>query len=425
MEVLYEQCCGLDVHLATVMACVIRSDAKGRGRSEKREFSSMSDGLLELRRWLKELGVTHVAMESTGKYWMPVYAALEGHFDLTVANAQHVKNVPQRKTDMNDAEWIGRLLRCGLLRKSFVPPAEFRALRDLTRARRKLVQDRTRQVNRLHGVLVTANVKLSAVISDIFGVSGLEMIRALIDGTMTPKQMAQLARGKMREKVHDIERALTGTLLEHHKMLLHMQLQHVDQLEAHITMLDQEIAKRFAPYEAQVTLLETINGIDRISAHQILAEIGVDMTAFADEHRLAAWSGTAPGNRESAGKNLGTGRRKGNIQLTTILVETALAASKTKRTYLSDKYHRLKARRGAKRAALAIAHKIILNVYRVLTTKQPYKDLGDTYLDRRDRDRVVLSLLRRLEKLGVSIPNPTRPDPHGSDPSQETEGEAA
>lgn len=401
MEILYERCCGLDVHLAEVFACVLFTNDKGKTSKERRAFSTMTVGLRDLVAWLRTMQVTHVAMESTGVYWIPIHAALESAFDVTVANAQHIKRVPGRKTDVSDAEWIAGLLRCGLLRKSFIPPADFRAIRDLTRARRSIGQDRAREVNRLHKVLVTANVKLSAVISDIFGVSGVEMIRALLAGTQTAREIAQLARGSMRKKIPDIERAVEGTLLEHHKTLLQLKLEHIDMIDRQIAALDADIAERFKPYQAQLDLLDTIPGIDRSGAEQILAEIGVDMSAFATEHKLAAWAGVAPGNNQSAGKDLGARRRKGNLFLTTILVELAHGGVKTKNSYLNDKYHRIKARRGAKRAALAIGRKIILAVHRVLTKAQPYKDLGATYLDQRDRKHVIRQLTARLQRLGV------------------------
>jgi transposase len=420
MDVLIARCCGLDVHLATVMACLLLTDSMGRARAVKREFSTMTDGLAELVAWLKSEGITHVAMESTGVYWMPVYSALEGAIDITVANAQHVKKVPGRKTDMSDAEWLGRLLRCGLLSKSFIPPAEFRAIRDLTRSRRSLVQDRTREVNRLHKVLVTANVKLSAVISDVFGVSGVQMVRALVEGVKTPREIAALALGSMRKKMPEIARAVDCTMLAHHRTLLRLKLEHIDMIEGQIKALDADIAARFKPYEAQLTLLDTIPGVDRKVAEQILSEIGVDIALyFASANKLAAWSGVAPGNNQSAGKDLGGKRRRGNIFMTTILVEAALAASKKKESYLRDKYHRLKARRGAKRAALAIAHKIILAVYRVLTTGVLYEDLGAAYLDKRDKDKTILNLLGRLKRLGVEIPA-LAPGTNGHDISVET-----
>jgi transposase len=414
MDVVNERCCGLDVHQALVVACVLVPGSRGKPRKEIRSFSTVTQGLRELMQWLQACSVTHVAMESTGVYWLPIYALLEEHFDLTVANAQHIKNVPGRKTDVKDAEWIAQLLRLGLLRKSFVPSEEFRAIRDLVRYRRSLVQDRTREVNRLQKVLVLANVKLRTVISDVFGVSGLKMVRALIEGTQSPAQIARLALGTMRKKIPQIEQALEAQIADHHRQLLRMQLARVDQIDAHLETLDVEIARRFKPYEAQLTLLDTIPGVDRKVAEAILAEIGVDMTAFADAAKLAAWSGTSPGNHQSAGKNLGSRHRKGNVHLTTTLVEAAHAARNTKGTYLGDKYHRLKARRGAKRAALAIGRKIIEAVWHMLAHGVPYQELGAAFLDQRDHTRVVANLQRRIERLGYHVTlapvDPTPPE---------------
>jgi len=365
MDLLAERVCGLDVHQLTVVACTLISGESKRTRVERREFSAMTEGLRELSAWLVEHRVTHVAMEGTGSYWVPVYAALEANasLDLAVVNAHHIKQVPGRKTDWNDARWIAQLLQWGLLRKSFVPPAEFRALRDLTRARRGLVHDRTRQLNRLQKVLVTANVKLSAVITDIVGVSGLEMVHALLEGTKTPQQIAQLARGAMRKKIPTLARALEGTLLDHHKLLLRVVLSLVESLDQQIAKLDDEIVRRFEPYQEELDLLDTIPGVDQQGARAILSEIGVDMTCFKEPGNLAAWAGVLPGNSLSAGKRLGARRRTGNVHLTTTLVEIAFGASRTKGTYFRDKFHRLRARRGGKRAAIAIANKIICAVH--------------------------------------------------------------
>lgn len=404
MDTLVERACGLDVHQLMVMAVVLVTTAKGKVSKESREFSTMTHGLHELAAWLKSLKVTHVAMESTGVYWVPIYAVLEGEqFDLTVANAQHIKNVPGRKTDMNDAAWIAQLLRVGMLRKSFVPPAPFRALRELTRSRRNLIQDRTREVQRLQRLLVTANVKLTGVISDIFGVSGVEMVRALVEGVKTPAQIAQLARGTMRQKIPLLTSALEGTMLDHHRLLLRLKLEHVDVLDVQIATLDAEIVRRFEPYKAELALVTTITGVEQRGAEDVLAETGVDMSSFATDRKLAAWAGTSPGNNQSAKKDLGARRRKGNVHLTTILVELALAASRTKGSYTRDKYHRLKARRGAKRALIAVGNKIIRAVHHVLSSRTPYHDLGDSYLDSRDRERVVANLVQRIERLGVHV----------------------
>lgn len=406
MEVLVERCCGLDVHQLTVVACALISNGTNKVHVERREFSAMTDGLRELCAWLVEHQITHVAMEGTGSYWVPVYAALEAQgttLDVTVANAQHIQKVPGRKTDWSDARWIAQLLRVGLLRKSFVPTAEFRALRDLCRARRSLVRDRTRQVNRLQKVLVTANVKLGAVVSDIFGVSGVEMVRALLCGEQSPRQIANLARGKMRKKIPLLARALEGHLLEHHKCLLKIELELVDAINGHITKLDAEISSRFEPYRAELELLDTMPGVDVHGAEYILSEIGVDMTRFATPGNLASWAGVLPANNLSAGKSLGGRRRNGNVHLTTILVELALAAARTKGTYLRDKYYRLKAARGAKRAAVAIANKMISAVHRMLSERVPYKELGATFLDMRDQAQTAERLVQRLIRMGVNV----------------------
>jgi transposase len=405
MDVLAERVCGLDVHQMTVVACALISGESSRTRVERAEFSAVTEGLRELSAWLVKHGVTHVAMEGTGSYWVPVYAVLEQNasLDLAVVNAHHIKQVPGRKTDWNDARWIAQLLQWGLLRKSFVPPAEFRALRDLTRMRRSLVQDRARQLNRLQKVLVTANVKLSAVISDIVGVSGLEMVHALLEGTKTPQQIAQLARGAMRKKIPMLARALEGTLLDHHKRLLRMALEMIECFDQQITQLDAEIVRRFEPYREQVDLLDTIPGVDQQGARDILSEIGVDMTRFREPGNLAAWAGVLPGNSLSAGKRLGAGRRTGNVHLTTTLVELALGASRTKGTYLREKFHRLRARRGGKRAAVAIANKIVCAVHRILSDRVPYQDLGAAYLDNRDREQTANRLIQRLQRMGVHV----------------------
>lgn len=405
MDILAERVCGLDVHQLTVVACALISSESKRTRVERREFSAMTEGLRELSAWLVEHGVTHVAMEGTGSYWVPVYAALETNasLDLAVVNAHHIKQVPGRKTDWNDARWIAQLLQWGLLRKSFVPPAEFRALRDLSRARRGLVHDRTRQLNRLQKVLVTANVKLSAVIADIVGVSGLEMVHALIEGTKTPQQIAQLARGAMRKKIPTLARALEGTLLEHHKLLLRIVLSLIESLDQQIAKLDEEIVRRFEPYQEELDLLDTIPGVDQQGARAILSEIGVDMTRFKEPGNLAAWAGVLPGNSMSAGKRLGAGRRTGNIHLTTVLVEIAFGAARTKGTYFREKFHRLRARRGGKRAAIAIGNKIICAVHRMLSSRVPYQELGPSYLDSRDREQTTRRLLQRLHQLGLNV----------------------
>ena len=403
MEVIIERCCGLDVHQETVVACVLIGAPGERPRKEIRTFRTMTRDLEALRDWLQELGVTQVGMESTGVYWRPVYAVLEGRFDLIVGNARHIRNVPGRKTDVKDAEWIADLVRHGLIAKSFVPPAPLRELRELLRYRRKLVESQAAERNRLLKLLETANIKLASVASDVFGVSGRAMLRELIAGEASPEAMADLARGRLRRKRADLILALDGRLEEHHRFLLTMQLRRLEAIEADIAALDLRIDERLEPYRAPHTLLMQIPGVDWVVAAVLIAEIGVDMSVFVSVYHLSAWAGVCPGNHESAGRQKSGRARKGNIHLRAILVGAAISASKTKGSYLKDKYHRLKARRGALRAALAIAHKILVSAYHMLAKNLPYRDLGEAYLDQIGQSRTVANLKRRLERLGYRV----------------------
>jgi transposase len=403
MEAIVEKCCGLDVHEATVVACLLVGGAAKKPKKEVRTFSAFSSDLQLLREWLLASGCTHVAMESTGIYWMPVYAMLEGDLTLIVGNAQHIKNVPGRKTDVNDAEWIAQLLRHGLIRKSFVPPKPIRELRDLTRYRRSLVDARSAECNRLIKVLETANIKLAIVASDVLGVSGTLMIRELIKGNADPRQLSQLAKGVLRKKLPQLELALDGKIGDHHRQMLDMQLGRIDQLDADVAKLDAKIGERLKPYQKQVQLLQQIPGIQRALAAVIIAELGVDMTVFPTDCQIAAWAGVAPGNNESAGKRKGGPSRKGNIHLTTALVQAAHAASRKEGSYLKDKFWRLKARRGANRAAIAVARKILITGYHMLKTGTDYKDLGDAFLDKIDERMVAANAVRRLERLGYTV----------------------
>lgn len=402
MELVVTKACGLDVHQAQVTACVLSGEGT-RPHKLIQQFSTVKEGLEELRAWIAEQGVTHVAMEGTGVYWMPVYVLLEGRFDLTVCNAKHIKKVPGRKTDACDAEWIATLLRYGLLRKSFVPPAPIRELRDLVRYRETLVQQRSNERNRLLKVLEQAGVKISTFVSDPFGVSGTEMIRALAEGKLSPEQMARMARGKLRSKMPQLTLALDGMLAEHHRLLLGLQLDRLDHLEQSLDKLQAAIDSRVQPYRAQLDLMCTIPGVDRTAAIRILAEVGSDMSTFATPSRLASWAGVCPGNNQSAGKSRGGRHRSGNPHLQSTLVECAWAACRKKHSYLRAKYYRLKARCGGRRAAMAIGHKILNAVHRVLTTGEPYKDLGEAYLDPNHRRHAVDRLVGRLHALGYDI----------------------
>jgi transposase len=403
VDAIIERCCGLDVHQATIVACLLTGKANEKPRKEVRTFRSVTRDLVAMCEWLREHGCTHVAMESTGVYWKPVYAVLEGDFELVVGNAHHIRNVPGRKTDVKDSEWLADLMRHGLIRKSFVPPKELRELRDLLRYRRKLVQSGASERNRLLGVLETANIKLASVATNVFGVSGQLMLEALIEGKSSPTQMAKLAKGTLKKKLGELQLALEGSVGEHHRFLLAMQLRRLKAVESELALLDKRIEQRLEPYREQHKLLVTIPGISWYVAAVLIAEIGVDMTVFPSAKHLSAWAGLCPGNNESAGKQKGASARRGNAHLKAALVGAATSAAKTKGTYLKDKYWRLKARRGGLRAAVAIAHKILVAAYHMLSSGMPYSDLGDAYLDNFDRERTANNLVRRLERLGFAV----------------------
>jgi transposase len=403
MQTLVERGCGLDVHQATVVACLLIVRKDGRVQKQLRTFGTTTRELLSLREWLLSEGCTQVALESTGVYWKPVYAILEGAFQIVVANAQHVKKVPGRKTDVKDAEWIADLLCHGLLRSSFVPPQPIRELRDLTRYRRKLVESRSAERNRLLKVLETANIKLASVATDVFGTSGRLMLRALIEGKATPQEMADLAKKKLRSKIPQLELALEGKLEEHHRFLLKLQLDRLESVESDLAALEQRIQEKLQPYAAQLALLQQIPGVERTLAAVIIAELGVDMTVFQSVSQLASWAGVCPGNNESAGKRKSSRIPKGNVYLKTALVEAANSAARAKGTYLRDKFYRLKARRGYKRAAVAIAHKILVSIYHMLSQNVSYNDLGDLYLDTLNKHHLTRNLVHRLERLGYSV----------------------
>ncbi len=403
MQTLVERGCGLDVHQATVVACRLIVLKNGRVQKELRTFGTTTRELMGLREWLLSESCTHVAMESTGVYWKPIYAILEGAFEIVVANAQHVKKVPGRKTDVKDAEWIADLLCHGLLRPSFVPPSPIRELRDLTRYRRKLVESRTAERNRLLKLLETANIKLASVATDVFGVSGLLMLHALVDGKATAQEMAELAKKQLRKKIPELELALEGKVEEHHRFLLRVQLRRLRTVEEDLGILEQRIQEKLKPYTAQFTLLQEIPGIDETLAAAIIAELGVDMGVFESVSQLSSWAGVCPGNNESAGKRRSSRIPKGNVYLKTALVEAANSAAKAKGTYLRDKFYRLKARRGYKRAAVAVGHKILVAIYHILSHQVCYNELGDVYLDNLNKHHVTRNLVNRLERLGYAV----------------------
>lgn len=403
MQTLVERGCGMDVHQATVVACLLVVLKSGKVHKQVRTFGTTTRELVSLREWLLSEGCTHVAMESTGVYWKPIYAILEGAFEIVVANAQHVKKVPGRKTDVKDAEWIADLLCHGLLRASFVPPKPIRELRDLTRYRRKLVESRSAERNRLLKVLETANIKLASVVSDVFGASGRLMLLALAEGKDTVPEMAQLAKKQLRKKIPELQLALEGNVEEHHRFLLSLQLQRLWSVEKDLDVIEQRIEEKLKPYAAERTLLDEIPGVDTALAAAIIAELGVDMSVFENVSQLASWAGVCPGNNESAGKRKSSRIPKGNVYLKTALVEAANAAAKAKGTYLRDKFYRLKARRGYKRAAVAVAHKILVAIYHMFSHQVCYNELGDLYLDNLNKHHLTRNLVHRLERLGYTV----------------------
>lgn len=403
MEVLYTRCCGLDVHKRTVVACVIEPDDAGRPLKAIRTFGTMTPDLLELVDWLTAHQVTHVAMEATGSYWRPIYNLLEDDFTALVVNAQHVKAVPGRKTDVRDCEWIAELLRHGLLRASFVPERPQRELRDLTRYRTSLVRERAAEVNRLQKTLEGANVKLASVASNVVGTSDRAMLEALAVGEGDPEALAQLAKGRLREKLPQLERALAGTVGPHHRFLIARQLAHIDFLDEAIAQVSDEVAARLEAEEAAIQRLDTIPGVGRRTAEVLVAEVGVDVSRFPTAGHLASWAGMCPGNNESAGKRRTGKTRTGSPWLRSALVEAAQAAARTKQTYLGAQYRRLAARRGRKRAAVAVGHTILVIAYHLLQRGEDDAELGAHYFDDRDRQRVERRLVGRLERLGYKV----------------------
>ena len=410
MDVLYERCASIDVHKKMVVVCLITPDATGTPTKETRTYGTMTADLLEMVDWLVGAGCTHVAMESTGVFWKPLYNLMEGTLEVLVVNAAHMKNVPGRKTDVKDAEWIADLLRLGLLRPSFIPDRPQRELRELTRYRTSLLQERSAEVNRLQKTLEGANIKLSSVATDIMGKSGRDMLAALVAGRTDAAALAQLARGKMREKLPQLEKALHGQFAAHQRFLVAQQLAHIDSLDDIIDRVSAEIAERVRPFEQEIAQVDTVTGIGRRTAEVLVAEVGTNLTRFPTHRHLTSWAGLCPGNNESAGKRHGGKTRKGSPWLRAALIEAAKAAGRSKKTYLGAQYRRIAARRGAKRAAVAVAHSILVIVYHILTRHEPYHDLGVTYFDERDRQAVERRLVRRLQALGYDVSlQPTAP----------------
>jgi transposase len=427
LRIIHERVAGLDVHKKTVVATRLRITEDERLAWETQTFGTTTPDLLTLHDWLAEWACTHVAMESTGDYWKPVFNLLEDDFEVLLVNAQHVKHVPGRKTDVCDAEWLAELLLHGLLTASFIPPKPQRALRDLTRYRTKLIQERTRVVNRVQKLLEGANIKLASVATDVMGVSARAMLEEIAAGQTDPRLMAELAKGRMRNKISELEKALTGLVNTHHRFLLAKQLAHIDFLDEQIADIGAEIARWFETrsqrpggrggvgtnsesdvpadeetpltWEEAVALLDTMPGVNRKTAEDMLAEMGLDMSQYPTDKHLASWAGLSPGNRQSGGKRYSGRTRKGNRPLSSVMVQAAWSATRVKDSFLKSKYHRLAARRGKKRAIVAIAHSMLTSAWHMLTYRQPYQELGGDYFDQRKKEAKVGYLTRQLEKL--------------------------
>jgi transposase len=403
MDVLYAVCCGLDVHKASVTAC-LRSPGDGpQRRQEVRTFGTTTRELLRLVDWLTAAECTHVAMESTGVYWRPVYNLLEGSVELFLVNAQHVKMVPGRKTDVRDSEWLAQLLEFGLLRRSFVPPPAQRELRDVVRYRKRLIEDRAREANRVQKVLETANIKLGSVVTDVLGVSARAMLKALIAGTGTPDELAELAQRRMRRKRAALGEALTGRVSAHHRFMLAQLLHHVEFLDDAIATCDRHITTLTAADADALARLDTIPGVARRTAEVIAAELGCDMTRFPTAGHAASWTGLCPGNHESAGKRLSGRTRFANRTLRAALVESARGAIRKRDCYLAAQYRRLVKRRGDKKAVVAVAHSILVIAYHVLRNGQSYRELGGHYFDRLNTERLTRYHTKRLAALGYTV----------------------
>jgi len=402
MEVICRRCCGLDVHKKIVVACVLIWE-EGKLSKEIRTFGTMTFELLTLHDWLLAHKVTHVAMESTGIYWKPIFNLLEGNFEVLLVNAAHIKNVPGRKTDVKDCEWIANLLCHGLVKGSFIPPAPIRDLRDLTRYRKSLTDERVREVNRLHKLLESANIKLSSVASNVMGVSGRAMLELLVSGGTDPEVLAELARGKLRKKLPLLREALKGRFRPHHGFLLGQILSHLDYLDEAIEQLSQEVQKQIPPFSKQIDLLKTIPGVEQRIAEGIVAEIGIDMSRFPTHRHLASWAGVCPGNNESAGKHKSGKTRRGDRWLFRVLLEGAWAVTRTEDTYLNSFYHRLVPRRGKKKAVVALVHSMIVIIYHVLKEEVPYHELGTNYFDQVNVTHIKNHHIRRLESLGFKV----------------------
>ena len=404
MKPKYRRCCGIDVHKKSVTVCVFPPTGQPGADLRKRNFPTFTRDLKQLRTWLKNCKVTEIAMESTGQYWRSVWNLLEGHFEkLILVNPQHIKGLNGYKTDPKDAEWIAGLLDSGKLRGSWVPPREIRELRDLTRQRVHLLEDMNRAKNRIEQLCQTGNIKVSSVATDLFGVSGRHMLKAIVEGKHDAGWMADYARGALRGKKRELELALDGSFTGNQRWLLEQELRQLEWLEAQVRVLEQEIERRLAPFEEPMRRLITVPGIDRKTAWTLVAELGVDMTIFADAKHLASWAGLCPGNRESGGKRMSGKTRKGNVYLRRILCQAAWAATRKKGSYLGAFYRRIRARRGHQKAIMALAHRMLTVIYHMLRDNQPYREPGASFYEDKRKPEITRRMVKRLERLGYQV----------------------
>ena len=402
MEVIYSRCAGLDVHKQTVVACV-RIAGSGAPLQEVRTFATTTSGLLALADWLDGHGVQHVAMEATGVYWKPVWHVLEGRFELVLANAAHVKNLPGRKTDVNDAMWLADLLAHGLIRASFVPPTAVQELRALTRTRKQFVRERAAHVQRIEKVLEDANLKLGVVLSDIMGKSGRAVLQAIVDGDSDPESLLALVDRRVKASRAEVLEALRGHISAHHRFMLKLHLEHIDALDRAIATLEQEVGAGLKPFLDAAKRLTTMPGMSEVASHAVLAEIGIDMSRFATPAHLLSWACMCPRNDESAGKRRSTRLRRGGKWLKTTLVQAAWSAVRVKGSYLQAQFHRLRARRGAKKAIIAVAASMLTAIWHMLRNGTEWRELGAAYFDRADAKKTATRLIRRLQQIGYAV----------------------
>ena len=403
MENILVRCAGLDVHKESVEACVRRIEPNGCVHSETRHWGTMTRDLLEMADWLAAEGVTNVAMESTGVFWKPIFNILEIRFTVLLVNARHLKQVPGRKSDVRDCQWIAQLLQCGLLKGSFIPPRSQRELRDLTRHRTQLVEEKTRTINRIQKVLEDANIKLASVASDVMGVSGRAMIQRLIEGETNPYKLADLAQRQLRGKIPELQKALEGKLTDHHRFLLKLLWKELSQQEELIVELDSKIEEHTRPFAAEIEHLDTIPGVDHRVAEVLLAEVGPDMKPFPSDEHLSSWAGMCPGNEESAGKRRRRRITPGNRWLKQTLAQAAWAASHTKNTYLASQYRRLAGHREKKRALIAVGHSMLVIFYHMIRSGASYTELGADFFDRLQPERLTHYYVKRLQRLGYTV----------------------